>query len=342
MVSSANRKPEGYDEFLVELKKNVQQTQLDAAQAVGRCLIPMYWRIGRSILERQERLGWGAKVIDRVAMDLRRSFPEVRGFSGRNLKYMRGFALAWPDEAVVQQLLHKLPWGHLVRLLDKVGEPRRRLWYAKRAIENGWSRNVLVVHIERGLYEAQGSASTNFDSTLPVPQSDLARDTLKDPYKIGFLGIAEDAEERVIERGLVRHIRDFLIELGQGFSFVGNQFPLQVGNDDFRIDLLFYHLKLRCFVVIELKAGKFKPEHMGKLNFYLSAVDDLLRHPDDQPSIGMVLCKDRSSIVAEYALRGTSQPMAVSQYELTKSLPERLKGKLPSVDDLEAAFDCGR
>lgn len=339
MGGSLSKKPEGYDEFVGELKERIGRAQLEAAQAVGRSLVLLYWGIGKSILERQERLGWGAKVVDRLATDLRRSFPEVRGFSVRNLKYMRGLAEAWPDEAIVQQLLHKLPWFHLCTLLDKVKDPERRLWYANKAIENGWSRSVLVIHIERQLFEAQGSAPTNFEATLPAPQSDLARETLKDPYKLDFLGMGEEAEERVIERGLVRHIRDFLIELGQGFAFVGNQYPLEVGGEDFRIDLLFYHLKLRCYVVIELKAGKFKPEHMGKLNFYLSAVDDLLRHEDDQPSIGMVLCKDRNDVAVEYALRGTSQPMAVSQYELTKSLPEELKDKLPSVEDLEAELE---
>ena len=200
---------------------------------------------------------------------------------------------------------------------------------------------MLVLHIERDLFEAQGVASTNFETTLPAPRSDLAREMLKDPYKLDFLGIAEDAEERVIEQGLVLHIRDFLIELGQGFAFVGNQVPLQVGKEEFRVDLLFYPLKLRCYVVIELKAGKFRPEHMGKLNFYLSAVDDLLRHPDDRPSIGLVLCKDREDTMAEYAFRGTTQPMAVSRYELTKALPEDLKDKLPSIEDLEAELEQG-
>ena len=220
---------------------------------------------------------------------------------------MPSFAQAWPDPEVVQGPLAQITWWHDLALLEKVKDPEQRLWYARK-------------------------------TTLPAPQSDLARETLKDPYKLDFLGIAEDAEERVIEQGLVRHIRDFLLELGQGFAFVGNQVPLRVGQEEFRIDLLFYHLKLRCYVVIELKAGRFRPEHMGKLNFYLSAVDDLLRHPDDQPSIGLVLCKDREDIVAEYALRGTTQPMAVSQYELTKALPENLKNKLPSVEDLEAGL----
>lgn len=338
-MGALSKKPEGYDELLRDLKKRVREARVRAALAVNSELVRLYWSIGRDILDRQDRLGWGTKVLERMSADLRKAFPDIKGFSVRNLKYMRTLAREWPEGSIGQQLAAQLPWFHTCSLLEKVKEPEQRLWYAKKAIESGWSRNVLVIHIERGLFESQGSAPTNFEATLPAPQSDLARETLKDPYKLDFLGIGEEAEERVIERGLIRHIRDFLIELGQGFAFVGNQYPLQVGGEDFRIDLLFYHLKLRCYVVIELKAGKFKPEHMGKLNFYLSAVDDTLRHEDDQPTIGMVLCKDRSDIVAEYALRGTMQPMAVSQYELTKSLPEELKGKLPSVEDLEAELE---
>ncbi len=339
MAGSPSRRPEGYDDLLRDLKDRVRAARVRAALAVNSELVLLYWSIGRDILERQGRLGWGAKVIDQLAADLRKEFPESKGFSSRNLKYMRSFAEAWPDREVVQQVVAQIPWGHNVRLLEKVAEREQRLWYARKTVENGWSRNVLVIHIERALFEAQGGATTNFASTLPAPQSDLARETLKDPYKLEFLGIAEDAEERAIELGLVRHIRDFLLELGQGFAFVGNQVPLRVGEEEFRIDLLFYHLKLRCYVVIELKAGRFRPERMGKLNFYLSAVDDLLRHPDDRPSIGLVLCKDREVTVAEYALRGTTQPMAVSQYELTKALPDDLKGKLPSVEDLEAELE---
>lgn len=336
MASHLNKRPDGYDDLLRDVKDRVRTARVQAALAVNRELVLLYWSIGRDILERQGRLGWGAKVIDLLAADLQKEFPDGKGLSSRNLKYMRSFAETWPDLEVVQGALAQITWWHNLALLEKVKAPEERLWYARKTVENGWSRNALVIHIERRLFEAQGGATTNFVSTLPTPQSDLAKETLKDPYKLDFLGIAEDAEERVIEQGLVRHIRDFLLELGQGFAFVGNQVPLQVGKEEFRIDLLFYHLKLRCYVVIELKAGKFRPEHMGKLNFYLSAVDDLLRHHDDQPSIGLVLCKDREATVAEYALRGMTQPMAVSQYELTKALPEDMKDKLPSIEDLEA------
>ena len=312
-----------------------------AALAVNSELVLLYWSIGRDILDRQKRLGWGAQVIDRLAADLRREFPESKGFSSRNLLYMQSFARAWPELSIVQGPLAQLTWWHNLTLLEKVKNPEQRVWYARKTAEHGWSRNVLAIQIERGLFEAQGVALTNFADALPEPRSDLARQLLKDPYKLDFLGIADDAEERVIEAGLIQHIRDFLLELGQGFAFVGSQFPLRVGGEEFRIDLLFYHLELRCYLVLELKAGKFRPEHAGKLNFYLAAVDDLLRRPGDQPSIGLVLCKDREATVVEYALRGTSQPMAVSSFELTRALPADLSGKLPSVEQLEAELQSG-
>jgi predicted nuclease of restriction endonuclease-like (RecB) superfamily len=330
------KKPEGYKELLADLIADVQSARLRAGVAINQELVELYWSMGQAILERQIKLGWGAKVIDQLSADLRRVFPQIRGLSVRNLRYMRTLAAAWPDRQIVQQLLHNLPWFHHCTLLDKVKEPKQRLWYAQKAIENGWSRRVLVLQIDRELYESQGAAQTNFDVALPAPQSDLAREILKDPYKLDFLGVAEGASERSIELGLVRQIRDFLLELGQGFAFVGNQVPLEVNGEDFRLDLLFYHLKLRCYVVIELKAGAFKPEHAGKLNFYLSAVDDQMRDLADKPSIGLLLCRHKNKVIAEYALRGTRQPMAVSQFELTKALPELLRGRLPSVEDLEA------
>ncbi|MEZ6038227.1 MAG: PDDEXK nuclease domain-containing protein [Planctomycetota bacterium] len=327
---------DGYDDLLHALRDRVRAARVTAVTAVNRELVLLYWSIGRDILDRQRRLGWGAKVIDQLARDLRRELPGTKGFSARNLRYMRNLAEAWPDEAIVQRVVAQLTWGLNVRLLDKVADPTERLWYAQKAIENGWSRNVLVLHIERDLFAAQGGAITNFATTLPPTESDLARELLKDPYKLDFLGIADDASERVLETGLVRHIRDFLLELGQGFAFVGSQVPLTVDGETFFLDLLFYHLRLRRFVVVELKIGRLRPEHTGKLNFYLSAVDALLRHADDLPSIGMVLCKDRSATVAEYALRGTTQPMAVSQFVLTKALPRELVDQLPSTASLEA------
>ena len=331
--------PEGYREFLLGLKLRIQQAQLKAALAVNRELILLYWQIGRDILERQERAGWGARIVERLAQDLHREFPEVKGFSPRNFKYMRAFAEAWPDEAIVQQLVAQLPWGHNVRLLDKVQDATERVWYVEQAIQNGWSRNILVMQIESGLYRRQGKAQTNFAHTLPSLQSDLAQQLLKDPYNFDFLTLSREAHEKDLEAALVTQIRKFLLELGVGFSFVGSQYPLEVGGQDFRLDLLFYHLKLRCFVVIDLKMGAFQPEDSGKMNFYLSAVDDLLRHPDDKPTIGLVLCRTKNRIVAEYALRDISKPLGISEFRYLEQLPEDLKGTLPTIEELEAELD---
>jgi predicted nuclease of restriction endonuclease-like (RecB) superfamily len=333
-----NLLPEGYEELLGQLKERIRSAQLRAALAVNRELVVLYWQIGRDILTRQEHEGWGTKVIDRLAGDLRRAYPDMTGLSPRNLKYMRAFAEAWPEEAIVQQLAAQIPWFHNCILLDKVKDREERTWYIGKTIENGWSRNVLVHWIESDLYERQGKAWTNFEKTLPPPQSDLARETLKDPYKFEFLSITGDAEERALQKGLLEHIQQFLIELGAGFAFVGQQYPLEVGGEDFFIDLLFYHLKLRCYVVIELKTTAFKPEYAGKMNFYLSAVDDLLRHPDDKPSIGIILCKAKNHVVAEYALRDLAKPVGVSSYitKLVEALPASLRGSLPSPKELEA------
>ena len=328
--------PTGYSDLLHELVARIHAAQQRAATSVNREVVLLYWGIGKEILARQEAQGWGAKVIDQLAADLRKIFPGVSGFSVRNLKYMRALAQTWPDEKFVQQLLHKLPWFHLCTIHDKVKEPAEREWYIRACIEHGWSRNVLSMQVETGLYHRQGAATSNFERTLPSPQSDLAQETLKDPYNFDFLTLGQDAHERAIERGLVEHIRDFMLELGQGFAFVGNQYPIEVDGEDFQIDLLFYHLKLRCYVVIELKAGAFKPEYAGKLNFYLSAVDDLLRHPDDHPSIGIILCRGKKRTMVEYALRNLTKPLGVSEYQLTEALPDTLRGTLPTVEDFEA------
>jgi len=325
----------GYDELLRDIKMRVQTARTRAAIAVNTELILLYWSIGRDLSQRMKN-GWGAKVVDQLAGDLRREFPDMQGFSLRNLRYMRSFAEAWPDELILQQLVAKLPWGHNVRLLDYLKTSAEREWYARSAVEYGWSRNVLVHHIETRLYERQGQATTNFERSLPPPQSDLARQLLKDPYNFEFLTLQQDAEEREIEKGLVTHIQKFLLELGAGFAFMGRQYHLEVGGEDFFIDLLFYHVRLRCYVVIELKAGKFKPEYAGKMNFYLAAVDDMLRHPDDAPSIGLILCKQKGhKLMAEYALRNMSTPIGVSEYQITESLPDTLKSSLPTVEQLE-------
>lgn len=329
----------GYNEFLHELKERIRHAQMQAVLAVNRELILLYWLLGRDILTRQQQQGWGAKVIDRLAADLRSSFPMMKGLSPRNLKYMRALASAYPDESFVQQVVAQIPWGHNIRILDAVKDSLEREWYIRQTIQHGWSRNILVHQIESGLYHRQGKAITNFERTLPKPQSELAIELLKDPYNFDFLSLGEDAKERDLERALIDQIRNFLLELGVGFAFVGSQYHLEVGGEDFYLDLLFYHLRLRCFVVIDLKMSEFQPEFSGKMNFYLSAVDELLRHPDDQPSIGLILCKSKNQVIAEYALRDMNKPIGVSAYQLMKTLPEQLKGNLPTIEELEAYVD---
>lgn len=295
----------------------------------------LYWQIGRDILARQAEQGWGAKVIERLSQDLRAAFPEMKGFSPRNLKYMRAFAEAWPDEEFVQQAAAQLPWGHNLVLLDRLKTPQERRWYAAKAIEHNWSRNVLNIQIETCLIARSGNAVTNFVVNLPRPQSDLARESLKDPYRFDFLGLTDEAQEREIEHALVKHVTEFLLELGAGFAFVGRQVLLDVGGDEFFIDLLFYHLKLRCYVVIELKGGKFKPEHLGQLGFYLTAVDRQVKSEHDNPTIGLLLCKTKNKIVAEYALGDKTQPMGVAEYKLLESLPAEFQTSLPSIEQIE-------
>jgi len=328
--------PSDYAEWLADLKARIHQAQQRATLSVNRELIAFYWQLGKDILARQSTQGWGAKVIERLSRDLRTAFPEMKGFSRANLLYMRAFAEAWPDAAIVQQAVGQLPWGHNIVLLTRLKTPEWRLAYAQKVIEHGWSRNVLDLHIETRRLEREGQAITNFALRLPQPQSDLARESLKDPYRLDFLGLAKEADERAIESALVRHITNFLIELGAGFAFVGRQVPLEVGGDQFFIDLMFYHLKLRCYLVIELKAGPFKPEHTGQLGFYLSAVDAQVKHPDDQPTIGLLLCRSKNSVVAEYALRDSNRPMGVAEYQLVQSLPENLQTNLPSIGEIEA------
>jgi predicted nuclease of restriction endonuclease-like (RecB) superfamily len=328
--------PVGYASFLDGLKARIRAAQVKAALAVNAELVLLYWHVGRDILARQEQEGWGARVIDRLSTDLHAAFPEMKGFSPRNLKYMRAFAEAWPEPEFVQQVAAQLPWFHSCTLLDRVKGKSVREWYARQTIEHGWSRNVLLAQIETRLHERAGKALTNFKGTLAPPHSDLAQQALKDPYVFDFLMLGPDAQERDLERGLLEHVRDFLLELGVGFAFVGSQVHLEVGGEDFYIDLLFFHLRLRCFVVIELKTGEFKPEYAGKMNFYLSAVDAQLRREGDQPSIGLVLCKEKNKVIVEYALRDTKKPIGVSAYRLLEKLPAKLKGSFPTVEELEA------
>jgi predicted nuclease of restriction endonuclease-like (RecB) superfamily len=331
-------KPKGYTPFLEQLKTKIQEAQVRAGLAVNSELVLLYWNMGRDILLQQQHQGWGAKVIDQLSKDLRREFPHMRGFSPRNLKYIRAFAESYPEVEFVQEVLAQITWYHNLTLIEKVQDPTERHWYAQKVIECGWSRNVMVHQIESRLYNRQGKVVTNFAAALPKPQSELARDILKDPYYFDFLTLGEQAVERDLENALIEHIRAFLLELGVGFAFVGNQYHLEVGGEDFFIDLLFYHLRLRCYVVIELKMTDFRPEYAGKLNFYLSAVDDLLRHPDDKPSVGLLLCKSQNRIVAEYALRDVNKPIGVSEFRLAEALPEQLRGTLPTIEEIEREF----
>jgi predicted nuclease of restriction endonuclease-like (RecB) superfamily len=326
----------GYDELLREVKARVRSAQIRAALAVNSELVLLYWQIGADISRQMREQGWGAKFVDQLAADLRREFPEMKGFSPRNLRYMRSFAEAWPDEPILQQVAAKIPWFHNCVLLDKIQNPQERLWYVRQTIEHGWSRNVLVHQIESKLYQRQGKAITNFERALPAPQSDLAHQLLKDPYNFEFLTLQQNAEERLLERGLLDHIRQFLLELGTGFAFLGSQYHIEFDEEDYFLDLLFYHVKLRCYVIIDLKSGKFKPEYAGKMNFYLAVADDLLRHPQDSPSIGLILCKQKKALTVEYALRNTATPIGVSEYRITESLPIELQNSLPTVEQLEA------
>ena len=324
-----------YHSFLVSLKNRIHSSQQRAALAVNSELVLLYWEIGNEIEKRQADQGWGAKVIDRLASDLRSAFPQMKGFSPRNLIYMPQFSICWPDFVITQQVAAQLPWSHHCLLLDKVNDDQIRQWYVRSAIEFGWSRAVLQVQIESKLHARQGQATSNFSKTLPAPQSDLAKAVLKDPYCFDFLTLGEQVNERDLENGLVSHVQKFLLELGVGFAYVGRQYLLEVGGQEYFIDLLFYHLKLRCFVVVELKMGSFKPEYAGKMNFYLSAVDDMLKHNTDQPSIGLILCKENNRIVAEYALRDMSKPMGIAEWKTDQIIPAEFKGQLPTIEELE-------
>lgn len=327
--------PDDYAHWLSSLKSQIQGARARSALAVNQELVRLYHRIGTEILERRERQGWGAKVIDRLSADLRAAFPDMKGLSASNLKYMRFFAEACPELRIGQQPADQLPWFHLILLLTKLSDTREREWYATQVIEHGWSRATLEDSIRSRLYERKGAALTNFARHLPTPHAQLAVEALKDPYHFDFLGLGIEAHERDIENALVRHITRFLLELGAGFAFVGRQHRIEVAGDEFFLDLLFYHTRLKCYVVVELKASAFKPEHAGQLNFYLAAVDAQLKAPDDRPTIGLLLCKTKNRLVAEYALSGMAKPMGVAEYQLVRALPEPLDTKLPTIEQLE-------
>lgn len=354
--------PEGYGGLLSDIKHRIRHAQTRAMLAVNAELIRLYWGIGALIDNRQKREGWGSGVIPRLARDLHNELPEEKGFSERNIKRMLAFYREYPHLEFVQQavaqvdaspkvpqaaalfpaeLVQALPWGHHAELMIRVKELAVRQWYMQAVIENGWSRNILVMQIESAAHHRQGKATTNFAQRLPAPDSDLVQQTLKDPYLFDFLTLEAGFHERELETSLIAHLEKFLLELGQGFAFVGQQYHLDIGEQDFYIDLLFYHLRLRCYVVIELKRGDFKPEYAGKMNFYCSVVDDQLRHENDHPTIGLILCQQPNRVLAEYALRGMEKPIGVSSYELTRALPTELQTSLPSIEQIESELSEG-
>ena len=348
----------GYPALLADIKQRVSSAQARAVRSVNTELIKLYWEIGAIIDSRQKKAGWGAEVILRLARDLHNELPEEKGFSERNINRMLAFYREYPHAGLLTQtetdvvsgpkgqqlmslfppeLLWSLPWGHHDELITKVKDLSVRQWYMQAVVSNGWGRNVLAVQIKSDAHKRLGSAATsNFDECLPPPDSDLAQQVVKDPYVLDFMSLGQDFRERELETGLVKHLERFLLELGQGFAFVGRQYHLNIGDKDFYIDLLFFHINLGCYVVIELKRGEFKPEYAGKINFYCNAVDDKLRQANHKPTIGLVLCQERNQILAEYALRNVGSPISVSSYELelTRTLPESLQGSLPSVESI--------
>ena len=334
--------PSDYPEFLRDLKTRIQTRQSQAILAVNRELITLYWESGQQIIERQENSGWGDHVLAQLERDLKREMPGLEGFSRRNLYRMRSLYLAYRHQGeIVPQLVAQTPWGHNTVLLEKVKDPiLEREWYLEQTLNHGWSRNILIHQIETNLYARQVKAlkTDNFQQTLPSPQSDLVQQALKDPYVFQFLTLADNAKERELEQGLLTKIRDFMLELGSGFAFMGSQYPLQVSDQDFYLDLLFYHYRLRCLVVIDLKVGDFKPEDAGKMNFYLSALDAQLKHPDDRPSVGIILCRTKDTLIADYALRDLNKPIGVSTYRLG-DLPSDLQAELPTVEQLQKVLD---
>ncbi len=352
-----------YAELLGQIKQRIRQGQTRAVLSTNAEMISMYWDIGRMLHERQQQEGWGAAVIPRLSRDIRNELPEVKGFSERNIKLMVQFFHEYPslfpigqravaqltdqrpavrkqgDTELMQRLVAQLLWAHNVLLMQKIKDIPIRCWYAQAAIKQGWSRDILFHMIQNRAHERQGKAIHNFKTRLPSPQSDIVHQALKDPYIFDFLTLEEPFHERELETGLIRHLEKFLLELGQGFAFVGRQYHLDIGEEDFYIDLLFYHLRLRCFVVIELKKGGFKPEYAGKMNFYCNVVDDHLRHDGDNPTIGLILCQNKKSVLAEYTLRGVAKPIGVSEYELTRALPDSLKSALPSIEEIESELN---
>ena len=338
VASPVSDMPADYAQWVAEIKGRIHGERLRLVLASNNVMVLLYWDIGERILHKQAEQGYGTKVIDRLAADLRQAFPDMKGFSPRNLKYMRAFATAWPDRELVQRTVAQLSWGQNIVLLEKLTHDDDRLWYAARTLEHGWSRDMLGLQIRGQAHLRHGKAQNNFPATLPPPESDMAVQVFKDPYMFDFLGTDAPRREQQLEQGLIDHIQKFLLELGQGFAFVGRQVHLEIGDDDFYLDLLFYHLKLRCYVVIELKARKFQPGDGAQLGMYMTAVNRLLAHPDDKPTLGLLLVREKNRVLVEYALAGSTHPISVAEWEtqLTRALPQELEGSLPTIEQIEA------
>ncbi len=332
--------PKSYGNTLQEIKSHLSHARVRAILAANPIVIEAYWQTGKIILARQEEAAWGAKVIDRLAADLKEAFPDMSGLSSRNLLAMKVFAREFSEGPIAQQPVAQLPWGHVLQIMQRIKDPAVRDFYIREALTHGWSRNILEMQIASGLHLRAGKAQNNFASTMPPADSDMATQLFKDPYLFDFLGTADPRREAEVEQALVDHVQKFLLELGAGFAFVGRQVRLEVGGEDYPLDLLFYHLRLRRYVVVELKARAFAPGDVGQLNLYLA--DDLLRHGDDQPTIGLLLCRKKNKVVAEYALRGLDRSIAVAawQTQLTDSLPDELRGSLPTIAEIEAELAC--
>jgi predicted nuclease of restriction endonuclease-like (RecB) superfamily len=338
VAAQASDMPVDYAAWLTEIKGRIHGERLRLVLASNSVMVLLYWDIGQRILQKQAEQGYGTKVIERLATDLREAFPDMKGFSPRNLKYMRAFATTWPDRSLVQASLAQVTWYHNLTLLEKLTNAEERLWYAAKTVEHGWSRNILVAQIDGRIHLRHGKAQNNFPATMPPPDSDMAVQIFKDTYLFDFLGTDAPRREQQLEQGLIDHIQKFLLELGQGFAFVGRQVHLEIGDEDFYLDLLFYHLKLRCYVVIELKARKFEPGDGAQLGMYMTAVDRLLSHPDDKPTLGLLLVREKNRVLVEYALAGSTQPISVAEWEtqLTRALPQELEGSLPTIEQIEA------
>ena len=326
---------EKYNSFLVDIKTQIKLSQQKAFNAVNQEMISLYFNIGKMIDIWQKELGWGAKVIDKLSLDILNEFPNMSGFSTRNLKLMVQFYKEYSNDEFVQPIVAQIPWTHNIILIQKIKDKSLRFWYMEQTLQNGWSKDILSLMINSEVHNRTGNLVSNFSQILPPLESDLVQQSFKDPYRFDFLTITEPFRERELENNLIKHMEKFLIELGSGFAFVGRQYKLEIGDDEFYIDLLFYHLKLRCFIVVELKKGKFKPEYSGQVNFYCSAIDGILAQKDDKPTIGLILCQEKNEIVAEYSLKNMTQPIGISEYQLTEVLPKEFESSLPTIEEIE-------